>query len=447
MFHHNFPVFTLYTGYVKMPDDIINNLTGDFYMKKFLLYPKSGTEKAAVFWNLMASGLNSVVSIILLLFVTRIAGTEDAGIFSLGFSTAQMMLCIGNYGMRNFQSTDIKDKYAFGTYLGSRILTSTAMMIISILFVIVKGYYPEKALIVVFLCLLKVTDAVDDLYGGFFQRNGRLDISGKILFLRVFAYCTAFLVTLLVSGSVMAAILASILVSALVLILLLFLTKGAFSFSVRSFSLASIGRLLVECFPLCLGAFLLIYLGNAPKYAIDSYLSSTMQAYYTYLFMPCFVINLLVGFVLQPVLVKLTVLWEQKKNQAFLKYCFLMHLAALGISLVILLCGAFLGCPVLSIVFGVNLNSYSAVLDVLLIGGGFFALAVIDQVILTIMRHQYAMLWGFGLASLFATVLSPVLVKSMGLMGTALAYTCSDAILFLIFLLFILFYYRKERCS
>ncbi len=88
-------------------------------MKKFLLYPKSGTEKAAVFWNLMASGLNSVVSIILLLFVTRIAGTEDAGIFSLGFSTAQMMLCIGNYGMRNFQSTDIKDKYAFGTYLGS----------------------------------------------------------------------------------------------------------------------------------------------------------------------------------------------------------------------------------------------------------------------------------------------------------------------------------------
>ena len=163
--------------------------------------------------------------------------------------------------------------------------------------------------------------------------------------------------------------------------------------------------------------------------------------------MPCFVINLLVGFVLQPVLVKLTVLWEQKKNQAFLKYCFLMHLAALGISLVILLCGAFLGCPVLSIVFGVNLNSYSAVLDVLLIGGGFFALAVIDQVILTIMRHQYAMLWGFGLASLFATVLSPILVKSMGLMGAALAYTCSDAILFLIFLLFILFYYRKERCS
>ena len=255
-------------------------------MKNFLLYPKSGTEKAAVFWNLMASGLNSVVSIILLLFVTRIAGTEDAGIFSLGFSTAQMMLCIGNYGMRNFQSTDIKDKYQFGTYLGSRILTSTAMMVITILFVAAKGYYMEKALIVVFLCLLKVTDAVDDLYGGFFQRNGRLDISGKILFLRVFAYCTAFLVTLLVSGSVMAAILASILVSALVLILLLFLTKGAFSFSVRSFSLASIGRLLVECFPLCLGAFLLIYLGNAPKYAIDSYLSSTMQAYYTYLFMP-----------------------------------------------------------------------------------------------------------------------------------------------------------------
>ena len=84
----------------------------------------------------MASGLNSVVSIILLLFVTTIAGTEDAGIFSLGFSTAQMMLCIGNYGMRNFQSTDIKDKYTFGTYLGSRILTNRIEMIIMAVLVI-----------------------------------------------------------------------------------------------------------------------------------------------------------------------------------------------------------------------------------------------------------------------------------------------------------------------
>ena len=35
MFHHNFPVFTLHTGYVKMPDDIKNNFTGDFHMKNF----------------------------------------------------------------------------------------------------------------------------------------------------------------------------------------------------------------------------------------------------------------------------------------------------------------------------------------------------------------------------------------------------------------------------
>ena len=69
----------------------------------------------------------------------------------------------------------------------------------------------------------------------------------------------------------MTAILASILVSVLMLVFLLLLTKDAFSFSVRSFSMASIGRLLVECFPLCLGAFLLIYLGNAPKYAIGVY--------------------------------------------------------------------------------------------------------------------------------------------------------------------------------
>ena len=434
MFHHNFPVFTLHSGYVKMPDDIKNNFTGDFHMKKFLLYPKSGTEKAAVFWNLMASGLNSVVSIILLLFVTRIAGTEDAGIFSLGFSTAQMMLCIGNYGMRNFQSTDIKDKYTFGTYLGSRILTSTAMMIISILFVIVKGYYPEKALIVVFLCLLKVTDAVDDLYGGFFQRNGRLDISGKLLFLRVFAYCTAFLVVLLISGNVMRAILASILVSVLMLIFLLLLTKDAFSFSVRSFSMASIGRLLVECFPLCLGAFLLIYLGNAPKYAIDKVMSSEAQACFTYIFMPVFVISLLSQFVYQPVISKMALLWHEKKISQFNKLILRQIALILLLSVAAIIGGYLLGIPVLSLIYGVDLTDYKKSLVILLIGGGALAIVNFLQMIITVARKQKLLNIGYLLAFLLFVFGGKTITEKHGMIGISVFYTAVVMILGAVFI-------------
>ena len=90
--------------------------------------PKEKIEQKSVFWNMMSSGLNSVVSMFLLWIVTMINGVSDAGIFSLAFSTSQMMLTIGNYGMRNYQATDIRNKYSTGVYLSSRIFTNAIMM-------------------------------------------------------------------------------------------------------------------------------------------------------------------------------------------------------------------------------------------------------------------------------------------------------------------------------
>ena len=90
--------------------------------------PKEKIEQKSVFWNMMSSGLNSVVSIFLLWIVTMINGVSDAGIFSLAFSTSQMMLTIGNYGMRNYQATDIRNKYSTGVYLSSRIFTNAIIL-------------------------------------------------------------------------------------------------------------------------------------------------------------------------------------------------------------------------------------------------------------------------------------------------------------------------------
>lgn len=413
-------------------------------MKKFLLSPKSGSPRSVVVWNVASNGLNSIVSIILLLFVTRLMGAAEAGIFSLGFSTAQMMLTVGNYGMRNYQATDLDPKYSMGTYLSSRICTSVLMLILSALLILFRGYSSEKALILFSLCLLKVTDAFDDLYGGYYQKKGHLELSGKILFLRVSLYSAAFCLSLLLLHSTLLAIAAALLVSGALLVCMVSAVRSKFPLSAPDFSFGPLRSLLMECFPLCVGSFLLIYLGNAPKYAIDSYLSDTQQAYYNYLFMPCFVINLFVSFALQPLLVRLSVLWRTQNFSEFSRICRLIHLCAAGIALIIILGGVLLGCPLLSLFFGIDLNAYTWVLAVLLLGGTFFAFSVVEQVILTLMRRQYIMLWGFGAASLTALLISSPLVRLYGLMGAAWAYTISSGLLFLIFLATMLFHYMRD---
>lgn len=415
--------------------------------KKFWLIKEDDIGKQSVFWNMMSSGLNSIVSMLLLWVVTLLNGVSDAGIFSLGFSTSQMMLTIGNYGMRNYQATDVTNKYSIKVYEASRIVTNIIMMVSVLGFVWFEGYYFEKALIAILLCLLKVTDAFDDVYGGYYQVKGRLDIAGKIMSIRIGAYVLGFILTLIFTHNLILSCLISIIISSIILIVLIHSTKIIIPLEKPSFQWNKIWNLLTECFPLCISAFLLIYMGNAPKYAIDAYLTAKDQAYYTYLFMPCFVTNLFVGFALQPLLVRLSKSWVHKEYRKFIKLCGLIFAGALFISALIIIAGAILGCPILSIVFGVSLSSYTQVLVVLLIGGAFFAFAVIEQVILTVMRRQVYLLIGFGISSVIAMLISGILVKKYALLGAAYAYTISAGTLFLVlaFMIFIFLYLEKKK--
>lgn len=415
--------------------------------KKFWLIKEDDIGKQSVFWNMMSSGLNSIVSMLLLWVVTLLNGVSDAGIFSLGFSTSQMMLTIGNYGMRNYQATDVTNKYSIKVYEASRIVTNIIMMVSVLGFVWFEGYYFEKVLITILLCLLKVTDAFDDVYGGYYQVKGRLDIAGKIMSIRIGAYVLGFILTLIFTHNLILSCLISIIISSIILIVLIHSTKIIIPLEKPSFQWNKIWNLLTECFPLCISAFLLIYMGNAPKYAIDAYLTAKDQAYYTYLFMPCFVTNLFVGFALQPLLVRLSKSWVHKEYRKFIKLCGLIFAGALFISALIIIAGAILGCPILSIVFGVSLSSYTQVLVVLLIGGAFFAFAVIEQVILTVMRRQVYLLIGFGISSVIAMLISGILVKKYALLGAAYAYTISAGTLFLVlaFMIFIFLYLEKKK--
>lgn len=319
------------------------------------------------------------------------------------------------------------------------------MMVFVLVFIRIEGYTFEKALITILLCLLKATDAFDDIYGGYYQKQGRLDISGKMMSLRIFIYVAAFCICLILSNNLVAGCLTAIIVSAVVLCFLVASTRAVVVIEKPEFNWKKIAALLYECFPLCISAFLLIYMGNAPKYAIDSYLTMSEQAYYTYLFMPCFVTNLFVGFVLQPLLVRLSKFWLHREYRKFLKVCVVIFIIALAVSGVIVAAGGFLGCQILSIVFGVPLVQYRDVLIVLLIGGAFFAFAVIEQVILTVMRRQIWLLAGFIMASITAYAVSDPLVRSRDLLGAGYAYTVSAGVLFLTLLVMILLFLYKEK--
>ena len=68
-------------------------------------------KKSEIIWNTLGSFVESLLSAVLLMFCTRLNGTEIAGMFSISFATATILNAIGDFGIRIYQVTDTNRKY------------------------------------------------------------------------------------------------------------------------------------------------------------------------------------------------------------------------------------------------------------------------------------------------------------------------------------------------
>ena len=60
-----------------------------------------------ILWNIIGATTNAFNSLLFTIIVTRINGTNDAGIFTYAFATACLLYVIGVYLGRTYQVTDI----------------------------------------------------------------------------------------------------------------------------------------------------------------------------------------------------------------------------------------------------------------------------------------------------------------------------------------------------
>lgn len=185
-------------------------------------------------------------------------------------------------------------------------------------------------------------------------------------------------------------------------------------------------NLLLEGFPLFASLFLNMYISNAPKYAIDHYLTDDVQAYYNILFMPAFMIQLIAYFIFNPILTTYAKLWLSDAEEDLKKLFRLIRRQCVilaGLTLLAVAVALTIGIPVLSIVFGVDLGGYRMELAILMVGGGMMAYGVFFNYVITIIREQIFLLVSYGLAALAALAFSGLFVSRAGITGAVVLYT------------------------
>ena len=419
-------------------------------IKEFLLDNRK-SERDSYIWNMFGSMLMAFQSVIMLMILTRIVGLAEAGIFTIANANANLFVTIGKYGMRYFQVSDVKNQFLFVDYRMARIITSIIMLIVSGVFVIYSmtrnGYTLRKSLIIFLMCLFKVVDVIEDVYHGLYQKENRLDIAAKAMSLRLIVTIIVFGASVIISKNLLLSLIVSTILTGILFIILTGLTYGEFHVAKEKLQKENVVLLLKICFPLFAGTFLSFYIGNVPKYAIDSVLNDELQACYGFISMPVFVIGLLNGFIFNPMLYNMSILWNEGKRKRFV----IKTLLQIGIILVITaicLIGAYLiGIPILSALYNTDLSSYRSELLILLLGGGFLGISGLLNTVITIIRFQDSLMWGYTVVAALALLFSRQIVEKYEMIGASILYTVLMGILCVVFLIFFLIgIYKCKLC-
>ena len=416
-------------------------------IKRFVTESKNQTRDAYI-WNIIACTSNSFQTVILLIVFTQYSNLDHASFFTMGIAVANLFMMVGKYGVRNYQVSDVNCKYNYREYCFSRSVTTAAMVLCCVLYIIYgikrNGFTYEKAMSISLICLMRVIDVVEDVIHGWFQQNKRMDIAVKIQGIRTVMYIAVLAVTYIIKKDLIFSLTFGLIISILISV--------TFNFSVyymidekRYVIYKNIFKIIAECTPIAISTFVVMYLGNAPKYIIDSNVSTNVQSCFNIVFMPSMVITLLSNYVFLPIINKISHIWNDGDKKKFLVYTFRQILIIIFVTIFAIVFGHIIGLKLLGLIYNVKLEEYSSILKVLLVSGGFTAILNLLNIVLTITRRQSILMYVYIVGTAIMFLFGKKILLGYGILGLCVFHGICLFAAAVILYIFILYYCSKTE--
>ena len=391
------------------------------------------TEKIYL-WNLIGNLAFSGSSVLFTLIVTRLTSPIEADSFSLAYGIAAILVVVGMFQVRSYQATDVSFRHSFTSYFLARCISLTLMVLVFFPYLSISKIdlnEREKVAIIALYVLFRMCEAISDLFQGLFQQHERLDIAGKSMTIR-YTFSTIFLFILLYTTK-------SLVSSLTLLVVLNFLFVMGYDFvKARSFEridfssiefkslLVDACSILKNCIPLFISGFLLAYIFNEPRIAIDmeirlGHLIEGTQRDYNILFMPVFFMSLFI-LILRPLTTQLAIFWKDKEYKRFDGIIVKLLVIILGLGFVLTLVAYFIGTPILSVVFGLDLNRYKETLAILVFSGILYSIGIVFGDVMTVLRRQSYLLPVYLLMFVASKLTNLQFVQRSGLFGASLSF-------------------------
>ena len=352
-------------------------------------------EKAGVFWNILGSSVYAITGMLIGVIVIGLQGEYEGGLFLLAFSTlGQQLYIVSNFGQRPVMITDTAHKHSFGDYLNFRKISFIAAVVAGFIYSLFFAGSLYIIIIWMLMIIYKALDGLADAYESEFQRQLRLDITGKSILIRTLISVSEFIAALLLSKNLLISAVSFVL--SLLLVVYIVDIKGLKKINTVNYKVdkLSLKPIFDKSKWLFLSSFLDMYVFSASKYSVSNLLGYEVNAYYSLIFIPTSIINLMANFIIRPTLTRLSILLGYDiKEMLKLRFAFI----------------------------------------ILLIGGGFYAILNLLYYVLVIFEKKREIFITYIISSIIAFLLSDRVTLKFGINGAAILYAllmCITALMF-----------------
>lgn len=380
--------------------------------------------------NTLGSGAWAMVFPVVTMVSTQLVGTEQAGMISMAFVVALLLMFLGNFGMRAYQVSDLAEEHSFTDYEISRVISCAAMLIVGWLYCMLRGYDSTMFNISMGVILFRLVDALADVYEGRLQQVDKLYLAGISQAIRSMLALVVFCACLFFTRSATAACYGMAIAAAVTFVCVTWPLALLETPKSRKMSLPSVGQLFKMCAPLFVAIFLFNVIENMPKFVMEGSLTYDNQLYYNALYFPAQMILICAQLVYKPMLLRMAGVWQDSASRRKFDLILVgIMLVILGITAAVWLVMAWVGLPLMSMLYGIDFEPYRGLAYVMLVTGGVTAMIDFLYQVITVMRRQrdvatlYCVTFGF---SLFIPLL---LVSFAGLDGAILSYLIVESIL------------------
>lgn len=379
-------------------------------------------QKKDYIWNSIGSFLQSAISPILLIVITRLNGVGDSGLFSFAMSLSVVFWAISLWGGRTYQVSDVKKEFSSGDYIVVRFISSLIVAVFSISFCILSGYDLIKTELIMVLVSFKILESIADSMYGVLQIHNKLYIVGISLTMKsVFGFMLFTLVDILTKNIVYGALSIFIVNIAVVIFYDIPWMKHVESVGLTKKNIMQAGKIMKKTAEVFVVVFLTMFSLNIPRYFLDKYHYDQI-GYFGIMAMPITLLTLFISFVLQPNVVNLSELLKKKKIKEFTKIVSKIDFITFTLGILFVVSSYLIGVWALNTVFGIDINNFRIDLTIMVIGAVANAFASIYVNLLIILRRFKGQFYTLLVTNILAVVLSIYLIDKLAMLGSVLVF-------------------------